>query len=643
MNISQMMRGLLGDTIAGDSRAMELKAGQVVRGVVLQMLENNEAVVQINGVQVRAKLEVPLQPGQSAMLQVQPESNGSVITLKPVDLSASGLLDDTFRDYAKLLGLPDQRWALDIIKDLRREGFPFNRMTSRAFQEAAASMPQGADQEQWMQATAATFKRGLPMTAATIGSMEQAMFGKGTHELLDTLKGQLGSFIASEVEMAQKEGKVTQAAARVLALLEQGAALLRGAPSSSERVNAHNIGTNTTAVQTETEKIQGSSLVTQIAANSSDDINTIRSGSERAVATSANWLSGMMKWLGVDHELQLAKAATAEDQLQAGSNSRKSTPASDNRETMRSQVVSSERAGQAPLLRGTDIGAVNVTISSNLANTTGAPNLVNAGNGSNLVDAETYKNVDTDNGTAIKQDTSQLQGGSPRAALQTNLLSGSLYPILNQDASGLDISGASQNPQGVQQQATGQDSMKSALLTLMASNDTPAAIKETAQQLIHQITGQQLLLAPERNSSVFTHVTMFIPLQDQHGSSTASVHIQTRRGRRGELDADNCRLLFNLSMKSLGDTLVDVNVTDKIVSLNVWNDHPAITELIEGSRADITDRLKETGYQLLSLRSTPLPTNSDDTTTTEQKVKRQVPPDLSQFSSTRYKGVDFKA
>ncbi|MBW7462294.1 hypothetical protein K0U00_50405, partial [Paenibacillus sepulcri] len=108
----------------------------------------------------------------------------------------------------------------------------------------------------------------------------------------------------------------------------------------------------------------------------------------------------------------------------------------------------------------------------------------------------------------------------------------------------------------------------------------PQALKDTAQQLVQHITGQQLLLTPERTASLFSHVTLFIPMQGQDGSQTASVHIQTRRGRKGELDAENCRLLFDLRMNTLGETVVDVQVVNKIVSLNLWNDHPAIAELL---------------------------------------------------------------
>ncbi|REK76489.1 hypothetical protein [Paenibacillus paeoniae] len=693
MNISQMMRGLLGDAVSGETRAMELKVGQVVRGVVVQTFENNEALIQINGAQVRAKLEMPMTTGQSAMLQVQPESNSSVVLLKAVDISASGLLDDTFRDYAKQLGLPDQRWALDIVKDLRREGFPFNRTTAQAFQAAIAAMPRGADQEQWMTAAAAAFKRGLPMTATTIASMGQVMFGRAPHELMDSLQRQLGAFVGgSGMPEAGGEARSAQhAGARVLALLMQGDALLRGGLASS------NSGSSAAAPAAQGQPAAAAAQTTvpgqfapQVAAgvptggnnaNPADSANTSPAGgtsaslagtntssassanpgpaggihassagnpgtgqASAASGASTNWLGGMMKWLGVDHELQLAKAATTvENGSQSGA-----------------AQSSRQAAVEAGMLRP-QTGAASGQSQGAVASQSQASPLTAGANGETLASAAARPEASV---AGMRSDAAVIapRGAESGAAEAGRSLAANAQPTSSPSAQGAQPhqpsmgdgwSRGDQTPaasQTVQHAAAASPSavptetLKNALLTLVGASDTPPAIKETAQQLIHQITGQQLLLTPERNSSVFTHVTMFIPLKDANGGTTASVHIQTRRGKRGELDADNCRLLFNLSMASLGDTLVDVNVTNKIVSLNIWNDHPAIAELIEGSRGNIATRLQETGYQLLSLRATPLPSPEDsaEAATAAKDKKMQAPPDLSQFSSTRYKGVDYR-
>ncbi|MFD0587848.1 hypothetical protein ACFQZE_07520 [Paenibacillus sp. GCM10027627] len=680
MNIGQLMRGLLGDAAGGETRAMELKIGQVVRGVVLQSFENNEALVQINGVQVRAKLEMPLVPGQSAMLQVQPESSGSLVLLKAIDLSASGLLDDTFRDLAKRLGMPDQKWALDIIKDLRREGFDFNRATIKAFQEAASVMPSGADPEQWMTATAAAFKRGLPMTAATIAAMGQTMFGKGAHELLNTLNLQLSAFMTDDAgnTTATADG-ARQAAAKVLAALEQGAALLRTVASASGGVvgqgeasgGINDLGSakgwggaplkEGAIASPDLRGSATSGTSSQPAGDTEGATNSAAMASGRQAATqtgSGNWLGGMLKWLGVDHELQLAKAATAANTAGIGDGpdgeSLSARATTDNNGPVLRSSAQMGTSSSEPGEKGTAAAAAQGASSAgngdkqtDTAATRAAANARgdHAPTSSSLADIRPGGNGDQRAAQQVPagngDQRAALQGQTGNLALQTGLpgIENRLSDVLSQQMA----QGA--NAQSAQGELQGSETLKSALMALTGTSDIPPAIKETAQGLINHITGQQLMLTPERNSSVFTHVTMFIPLQDQSGGTTASVHIQTRRGKRGELDAENCRLLFNLSMKALGDTLVDVNVANKIVSLNIWNDHPAIHELMNGGKSGMSERLQAAGYQLLSLRTTPLPsrTESEAAVMPSGKGKNVLPPDLSQFASTRYKGVDYRA
>ncbi|MNB95625.1 hypothetical protein D3C75_428090 [compost metagenome] len=149
-----------------------------------------------------------------------------------------------------------------------------------------------------------------------------------------------------------------------------------------------------------------------------------------------------------------------------------------------------------------------------------------------------------------------------------------------------------------------------------------------------QLTGQQLLLNTDRTAP-FAQVTLFLPLRGPDGEETASVHIQSRRGRKGELDAANCRLWFDLDMKQLGQTLVDVQVVDRIVSLKLHNNDPWVLELLEGRREDVAAAVESIGYQLLSLRTEPLP---------ELKAASGLSASakLSDFTPDSYKGVDFR-
>ena len=610
MNISQMMRSFLGEASSADSRAIELKVGQIVRGVILQVMENNEALVQINGVQVRAKLELPLQAGQSAMLQVQPQSGGALVMLKQVEPGAVGLPEDTFKEWAKQLTLPDQKWAAILVKDLRKEGVILNREVAQAFQQAASAMPAGGDAEQWMQAAAATFKRGLPMTGATVGAMQQVMFGHSAHELLETLQQQLSS-IAAGSDGGKEAKPLPHAAARVLALLTEGMELLQSASSesASETLSASGAGPKEAAAAkpqnaqlTKTDLTQGSAAILAAAEEGSGQqaMQQAMQQAARAASSPPNWLGQMMKWMGVDHELQLAKAVTTD------------TPSSQPAPAPASQSASAD-AVVKPSAASPNHPAPQMVPSVETGSKEAAQTVISAyGSTGNEDDQQSIR-------------IQEFKHTAERAAA-------AVISAVADGIPGTDSSSPAQH-----------ESLKSALLSLVSTENTPPVIKETAQQLIQQITGQQLLLTPERNNSVLTHVTMFIPLNSTDGKQTASVHIQTRRGRKGELDSSNCRLLFNLSMNTLGDTMVDVNVMDKIVSLNLWNDHPAISMLAESSRSEIAGSLQQAGYQLLSLRTTPLPKAGEQRPEGEgAAAKSQQLPDMSVFSSNRYKGVDYR-
>ncbi|RAV22639.1 hypothetical protein DQG23_00005, partial [Paenibacillus contaminans] len=218
------------------------------------------------------------------------------------------------------------------------------------------------------------------------------------------------------------------------------------------------------------------------------------------------------------------------------------------------------------------------------------------------------------------------------------LASGGLEPPSQSELSAA-LSGRANGDEGAKPLA---ETLKGALLQLSSLDEAPPSVKEAAQQLVQQITGQQLLLTSDR-SSMFAHVTMMVPLRSENGEHNATVHIQSRKGRNGEIDANNCRLIFDLHMKSIGNTMLDVQVFDKIVSLNVHNDQPFIAELLESNRDDIAAGLERIGYQFLSLRCSPYP---ERLSAEAQETKRTAEDGRSVlgslYNAKPYKGVDIR-
>ncbi|REE94394.1 flagellar hook-length control protein FliK [Paenibacillus taihuensis] len=623
------MKGLLGDAQPADGKALELKIGQMVRAVLVKMLDEQEGIIQINGTQVQAKLETPLQPGQSTLLQVQPQSLDGTLVLKQVDQQAAVIPEATMKEWLKGAGLPEQKWTAQLVTDLKREGVPLTRETAAQFKQAQAEMPQGTDAKTWMNAAALASKRGLPMTSATIQGLAQTQSGAPAHVLLEALEQGLAAWSLESAgksgtagESAQPPTTAQAAAAKLQALLTEGAALMRSgavaqpapagsaaageaaavsarsadAGASSAAPSARGGGEAATGAA-EAKPAPAPAVAPQAAAGAtaarSAAAQPASSGAAAAAEQAApadpaaaapssggttaaqpaapqSWVGQLMKWLGVDHERLLAASAT-DDQLQ-------STP------KLAKQPNEAAQDQQQP--RNT-----------------------------NAADAK-----------------ESARGNSTSAVIERALQQ------QQQQASQLHSPGQAPTQEGVKHAAA--ETMKSALMTIASSDEVPGALRDTAQQLVQHITGQQLLLSPEKTGALLSHVTMFIPMKGADGSQTASVHIQTRRGRKGELDADNCRLLFDLRMKALGDTVVDVQVVDKIVSINLWNDHPMTGELIESSRTELTEALQNSGYQLLTLKATPMPErmaarmNGADAASSQKNGQ--------EWSAKPYKGVDFR-
>lgn len=688
------MRSLLGDVQNGESRKLELKAGQVVRGVVLQTQGEQEALVQINGVQVRAKLETPLSPGQTATLKVQPESNSGMIVLKPIDSAEQQASDDTVRQLVKAAGLPDSKWAMEIVRDMKRDGIPMTREVAQALKQVFSAIPKGVDPAEWMQAAAAALKRGLPMTEQTVAAMRQVMFGKPMHVLLDTISHQLTQVAgteadgrAAEPEAAEgaankpilpdgtvKNGaaggpsatSATALAARVKELLAQAAALQQQAVEGSggdglsqeaadsqthAAANAKTspaqaegpLGRQPNTVPTDS-KTAPSSMATgghaEVTSNATSGQGNNGRFTEPAVTgrpastDSGGWLGKMLQVLGVNHEHELLQETTRMRAIET-------TNASQNSNKPAATGLSTNVNNQAETRSNVDAQGEPIPLPRNGGNGT-APNMVGA-------DMRKPSGTPSSGAasTEVEKAASDMQAeGEANAA---GRLTGGQNGLMRQAIGAEGLRAAPSIPlQNHAHAAEGitSESLKSALMSLASMDDAPAQLKETAQQLVQQITGQQLLLSPERNGSMLTHLTLFIPLLNQEGSQTASVHVQTKRGPKNELDASNCRLLFDLNLKSIGNTIVDVHVVDKIVNLNVWNDHPLMQTIALGERNAVAAALQQAGYQLLTFKVTAMPDESIKANGSSAEGasggEAAFPPTVPSYGAKPYKGVDFR-
>ncbi|AIQ13369.1 putative sodium/potassium/calcium exchanger [Paenibacillus durus] len=735
MNIGSLIRGLLGDSKPGAAKALELKEGQIVRGVVLNVSESGkEALVQIHGTPVRAELETPLQPGQSLNLQVGPPGDRGMPVLKPAPAGSSAS-PQTMGEALSALGLSDSKAGREIIQAMQAGGLPLTKETAAKLNLVIDAKPANVPVQEWLEAAVIAEKRGLPVTPGSVRGLQQAVFGPQLHQLLSALEDQLNLWMEQQkgggeglaAQPGADTGTSPEAAGGLTGNAANQAAGTAGAAnaqnSEAQAGNSEPSGVKASVAGTDSVTAgNGNAAVGSEAAKTEADGKTAdRSG---AALSSAATQGDPDTVEGMNGKVQPGRGLEAdgsETQAPSGTASKGLTGGSESSVHGASMPEGGQAAGEAgteSVQSGRGLSAAETQAQTGEAQASGkatnetqarggvqnsgaaagevkaggsAPDGLGAGGvrADGLAANETWAG-----GVQAAASEAQPRAGALLAKLQGVL--GELRDTLPQlaalppsDAAGepsradaargpgpaaaqpqpeatqggawvarvLKLLGAEHeqqalrggggltaaaelgpaHPQGAPGAVAGErtgDTVKGVLLQAMGSSDVPAALKEAAGQLVQHLTGQQLLLNTDRTAP-FAQVTLFLPLKGPDGEETASVHIQSRRGPKGELDASNCRLWFDLDMKALGQTLVDVQVVDRIVSLKLHNNESWAQELFETSKDEIKSAIETIGYQLSSFKAEPFPAQN-----TEKPGKGPGIPD--DYVPDSYKGVDYR-
>ncbi|MFD1888425.1 hypothetical protein [Paenibacillus wenxiniae] len=686
MNIGSLFRGMMGDSKPGEAKQMELKEGQVVRGVVTSVSEDGkEAVVQIQGVKVQARLEAPLQPGETTLLQVQPPGKDGMTVLKPVTASQTPIPPSTMNELLDSFQLPDTKDNREMLTQMRAAGITLTADNVKSIQTSMAQKPANVSIGEWVQSAAVAIQRGLPVTGQSVAGLQQAIFGPPLHESLDNMQNLLRTLLpqlqsgattllneatdganmsqtqASAATASASTGTTDEAnanatnangqqatptgtninsgssAATIVAKLQQvlqqindllPSSTAGGTPAPG---NAGQQAATTSANATSAEQTPGNNT------NAANSTQTPATASTTASGSASPWLGQLLKLMGAEYEQQSVRAAltlTAQN-VDAAKEQSAANPAATHAQQTATQVggertvanPSQPAVPTPPTLPNAPVApTVNQPLAATASSQSDAPASTTASH-----TAQTPAATDGKAATSAANQTNHAANASSLLPLQAG-----------DERTGTSAHPAHMTAHGAAAEealAKAQDTLKGLLLQLTTATDAPPVLKDAAQQLVQQLTGQQLLLNTDRTAP-FAQVTMFVPFNGPDGQETASVHIQSRRGSKGELDASNCRLWFDLDMKALGHTLLDVHVTDRIVSLKVHNDLEQLGPVIESKRQEVAEAIAGLGYQLLSLHFAPLPVrNTADTLVGTAGNMGEL---IDQFAPSEYKGVDMK-
>ena len=139
------------------------------------------------------------------------------------------------------------------------------------------------------------------------------------------------------------------------------------------------------------------------------------------------------------------------------------------------------------------------------------------------------------------------------------------------------------------------NSLKPQLMNLMNDAQTSLPVREAAEVLLARLNGMQLL---STDNGYQHQIVMQVPLDFLGKRMEATLHWNGRMKEDGKIDSDYARVLFYLQMQSIQETVIDMQVQSRIVSVTVFNEHTNLQPLAVALKEVLAVGLEQKGYQL---------------------------------------------
>lgn len=138
-------------------------------------------------------------------------------------------------------------------------------------------------------------------------------------------------------------------------------------------------------------------------------------------------------------------------------------------------------------------------------------------------------------------------------------------------------------------------SLKPQLIAMLNDPGVSASVREVAEQFVVRMNGSPLMSA---EMGVNHQLVMQLPLELFGKKIDATLQWNSRMKENDKIDADFARILFYLDLNSLEETVIDMQVQNRIVTVTVFNENPSLKILSQPLQKKLRDGLREIDYTL---------------------------------------------
>lgn len=552
------------------SLAREFKSGQLVIGKIIKLFPNQKAEVQIGSQKMIATLDVPLRTGEQYWLQVQP--GDEQIKLKVLTPTVNGGAKVTAEQILSHFSMPVTHEAVSLAKYLIKNELPILKNT---FQVAADWLKTSEDQNQGLQVVKTMMVNNLPFVDEVFKALQSQGSSESLYGLLTRLLQQLKltpptnvtnqlTTLLNEIGVPLHE-KVSvdglQKAAALWSNPEASAELKAGAFTLLQLSGFFSEEENTNTVF---EKLQ-----VNMSKGEAGESPILKEGKKLLTAYIQSLQSGHRpnaeKLLQAIHTLSGISQGTEPVLLQrpavlAGNLLHAALSASQQSEIILNLLTTDNRVDDARANLAALLNNKEPQVTRNLPE--------NVNRAVQHILENDFKYADLSKGAAAApflKEIIRLLGLNMEHALSTQ------DSLAETELTGLKP-----------------------LLMQLKNESHGAGINELADQVLNRITAQQLM---SHDAGPIQQLFMQIPLPNHQSDLT--VEWSGRRTKDGHIDPNYCRILFYLDLAQLKETVVDMQIQNRIVKVSVFNQNAKVLE--QAAHPFVTllrDKLEQQEYKL---------------------------------------------
>lgn len=570
-----------------ERQPLAMREGQVFHGKISQLFPNQTAQIQIGQQEMVAKLEVPMKAGDSHYFQVvktEPELQLRVIS-EPLSSDPKQSLQQLMQN----LKLPQSKEMQQIVRQMLDQKVPLTREQLVQAEQILKALPQGKA-DQVVRAIAQLSQLQLPITESNVRSFLAVM----NREPLQAPLQQAMTLIMQDAKIPEAiKQQLAEVFNRISTPIQQGAQsvvhqealqqLMMKQETPMTRILMNDVVAR--IVQTPTGE-----QLTQLAAKGTEtQINQVQQLTKALQqilasppATRPAQLAQVAQQLPQLTTLQPATIEQLSAQLQRAIALQPST---------QTNISQSAQAAPQQIVQQ----MIQILTQEAHALKQAAPMTIST---EQLATAERIPPQ------VMERLVQLMQEPSAQARAEANIMQQldgeAMKQVLKQTIQQLGLNYESQIPKATTEhlaQLTQQ--LKPQLVQLLQSEALTLQTKEAVEQLVARMNAP--IIQTSQEQSLPQQIIMNVPLDFLGKKIDATLQWSGKMTDDGKIDENYARILFYLKLETLKETIVDMQVQNRIVTLTIFNETPHLQQLATQFEERLKEGLEEHRYKLSGL------------------------------------------